>query len=424
MTSPENRRPKVLFFAPILEYPPAGGPQLSAVNAVKVLHRIAELHIITTVPPERLGSPAAEAFFRAHCHTLVHAPTSRWHSRNPFIDKIMRRSRRVLAPVLAWFDVRAILLYAQRENIDIFWIDRVLEHAFAVFRLLRGRRPESPIVGDTEAVYSLFVLRELPMVNNPIRWLLIWLRGKKTQAEERALTARADVVTAVSDVDADFFRQLAPRPQNIMRFSNVVDLADFIERVEPPLPLKKPCALLLGSFGHANSPMDRAARWVAKDIMPRVWEKVPDAHLYIIGRNSQITQAALNGERISVVGQVPSVLPYLQHAAVTLVPLRFESGTRFKIVESGAAAVACVSTTLGAEGLDVTNGEDILIADDTEQFAAAMVSVLSSPEFARQLGDRLHDLVAKDYSLEKQIREGEMILHYIKEKFTDLTIQI
>lgn len=417
MTTMPQARPKVLFFAPILEYPPAGGPQLSVVNAVKVLHRIAELHIVTTVPPERVGGPEALAFFRAHCHTLIHAPTSRWCSRHPFLDKLMRRSRRLLAPVLAWFDVRCMLRHAEREGIRIFWVDRVLEHAFAVFRRLRNKRPDSPIVGDTEAVYSLFLLRELPMVKHPLRWLAIWLRGKKTEAEERALTSRADVVTAVSEVDAEFFRRLSPSPGNVLRFSNVVDLADFTTRVAPPLPLRKPCALLLGSFGHPNSPMDRAARWIAEEIMPLVWQKVPDAHLYIIGRNSQITQTGLNGEHVTVVGQVPSVLPYLQRAALTLVPLRFESGTRFKIVESGAAAVACVSTTLGAEGLDVTHGENILIADDTEGFAAAMVSVLSSPALARELGDRLHELVAKDYSLEKQIREGEMILQYIKEKF-------
>jgi len=382
-----------------------------------LLNRISELHIVTTVPPDHLGSPAAEVFFRGHSRALIYAPTSRWRSSHPFVDKLMRRSRRVLAPILAWFDVRCILRHAEREGIEIFWIDRVLEHAFAVFRLLRWKRPESPVVGDTEAVYSLFLLRELHMVRNPLRWLAIWLRGKKTEAEERALTARADVVTAVSEVDAEYFRRLAPQPRSIMRFSNVVDLADFRERVDPPLPLKKPCALLLGSFGHVNSPMDRAARWVAEDIMPLVWKSVPEAHLYIIGRNSQITQSTLNGERITVVGQVPSVLPYLQQAAVTLVPLRFESGTRFKIVESGAAAVACVSTTLGAEGLDVTHGEDILIADNTEQFAEAMVSVLSSPELARRLGDRLHGLVARQYSLEKQTREGEMILQHIKERF-------
>ncbi len=406
----KEKKKKVLFFAPILEYPPAGGPQLSVVNAVKVLSRISELHIITTVPQIRIESAEAVEFFRRHCHSLIHSPTSRWASKNRFVDRLLRRSRRLLAPVFAWFDVRFIIQHARRQGIEIFWVDRVLEHAYAVFRMLRQKRPKAAVVGDTEAVYSLFLMRELPMVKNPVRWVVVWLRGKKTQMEERALVAKADIVTAVSEIDAEFFRRLGGDPGKVMRFSNVVDLEDYRDTVPPSTQLRKPCALLLGSFGHVNSPMDRAARWVAEDIMPIVWQTVPEAHLYIIGRNSHVTQAELNGERITVVGEVPSVLPYLQQAALTLVPLRFESGTRFKIVESGAAAVACVSTSLGAEGLDVTDGENILIADETESFATAMISVLSSPELQQKLGSNLHELVRQNYSLEKQTREGQLIL--------------
>ena len=411
-----DKKTKVLFFAPILKYPPLGGPQLSVVNAVKVLNRISELHIVTTVPQGRMGSAEAVEFFRRNCHTLIHSPTSRWASNNSFVDRLLRQSRRLLAPILAWFDVSCIIQHARREGIEIFWIDRVIEHAYAVFRMLRRKRSDAVVVGDTEAVYSLFLLRELPMVKNPLRWLVIWLRGQKTKMEEKSLVAKADVVTAVSDIDANFFRQLGSEPGKVMRFSNVVDIEDFRSIVPSNLQLRKPCALLLGSFGHFNSPMDRAARWVAQDIMPIVWKVLPEAHLYIIGRNSQITQSDLISERITVVGQVPTVLPYLQQAAMTVVPLKFESGTRFKIVESGAAAVACVSTTLGAEGLDVKHGENILIADETECFAAAMISVLSSPELQKRLGLNLHELVSRKYSLEQQIKEGEMILQKLKEK--------
>jgi len=410
-----KQQTKVLFFAPILEYPPAGGPQLSVVNAVKVLNRISELHIITTVPKNRIGSAEADEFLRRHCHTLIHSPTSRWASRYRLVDKLLRRSRRLMAPLFAWFDVRCMLQHARQERIEIFWVDRVLEHAYAVFRLLRRKRPQAAIVADTEAVYSLFLLRELPIVKNHLRWLVIWLRGKIKQMDEKSLVLKADAVTAVSDIDAEFFRRLGGDPNKVMRFSNVVDLDDYRDTVPPYPKLLEPCALLLGSFGHVHSPMDRAARWLAEDIMPIVWKALPEAHIYIIGRNSQITQAELNGERITVVGQVSSVLPYLQQAALTVVPLRFESGTRFKIIESGAASVACVSTTLGAEGLDVTDGENILIADETESFAAAMIKVLSCPDMQQNLGSSLHELVRRNYSLEKQTIEGQMILQHISE---------
>lgn len=416
MTSPTSAwRPKVVFFAPILEYPPAGGPQLSVINAIKVLHQISELHIVTTVPPNQIASPGALSFFKEHSHALVHAPSSKWAANNRFFGRVLRKVKRVAAPVFAKIDVDYVVDYANLHAIDVFWVDRVLEHAFSVFRRLRRLCPEAVIVGDTEAVYSRFILRELPLVSNPARRIWIEYKGKKKEAEERELTAKADAVTAVSEIDAEYFRSLAPDPSRVKLFSNVVDLRDFEMDMLAPIHLKRPCILLLGSYGHQNSPMDRAAKWVAHDIMPLVWRQVPDAHLYIIGRNSHLTQASLNSEGITVVGQVPSVLPYLQQASATLVPLRFESGTRFKIVESGAASVPCISTTLGAEGLNVTDKENILIADTTEDFAEAIVQILVHPDLAASLGHRLHALVAQCYSLDTQTREGKSIIQHLRQ---------
>ncbi len=83
------------------------------------------------------------------------------------------------------------------------------------------------IVGDTCSVYSRFILRELPLVTNPIRRLWISIKGRRKEWEERELTASADVVTAVSAQDAEYFRSIARDPERIKLFSNVVDLADF-----------------------------------------------------------------------------------------------------------------------------------------------------------------------------------------------------
>lgn len=404
------RKPKVLFFAPILEYPPAGGPQLSVINAIKLLHRISELHIVTTVPKADIASNQAQAFLANHCHALVHAPTSRWTSGHPFANRVMRKLMRMNKGIAARFDVPFVIDYGRRHGIEVYWIDRVIEHAFGVFHRLRAALPKALIVGDTEAVHSRFVLREVPMIANPLRRALVARRGHLAEREEQELVNTANAVTAVSDIDADYYRALARDPSRIHRFSNVVDVDDYDTTPPEAAALKRPRILLLGSYGHVNSPMDRAARWLGEEIMPLVCRAVPDAHLYIIGRNSQRTQAHLNGPNITVVGQVPSVLTYLKGAAATLVPLKYESGTRFKIVESGAASVACISTVLGAEGLDVTDGKDILIADDTEGFAAAIISVLTDPALQRSLAEGLHRLVVAKYSLDQQTREGAAIL--------------
>lgn len=405
--------PKVLFFAPILEFPPAGGPQLSVVNAVKVLHEIAELHIVTTVPLR--NNDATTAFFREHSAAVFEAPSSRLAVTADALNRQVRRLRRVASTLVSRVDADFVVRYADRFEIKVFWIDRVLEHAFGIYHELRRRRPSALIVGDTCSVYSRFVLRELPLVSNPARRWWIRARGWKKVREERELTASADVVTAVSELDADYFRSIAPDPTRVKLFSNVVDVRDYLAGDPHTAAAQRPTMLLLGSFGKQTSPMDRAAKWLAEDVMPMVLRQVPDAHVTIIGRNADQTQSALASNAISVIGQVPSVLPYLQTAIATLVPLRFESGTRFKILESGAASVPCISTTLGAEGIPVTSGKNILIADTAEEFAAAMVRLFTDREYGRQLGRSLHELVVAKYSLDTQIREGRIIIRHLLE---------
>jgi polysaccharide biosynthesis protein PslH len=403
-------RPRVLFFAPVLEYPPASGGQISVVNAVRVLNQISELHIVTTVPLTHPGAAETVRFFKAHCHALLQAPSAALNPASRTLAMLLRRSRRLASRVFAAADGRFMLRYADAHGIDIFWVDRVLEHAFSVFRHLRRARPRARIVADTCAVYSRFVLRELPLETRPLRRLWISLRGRKKEDEERILTRTADVLTAVSELDARYFRSIAPQSERVKLFSNVIDVDQYVSARDRS---RSSSILLIGQFGHVNSPMDRAASWLVDEVMPLVLSQVPEAHLHIVGRNADKTQGHRRCDSISVVGHVPSVLPYLEQARATVVPLRFESGTRFKILESGAAAVPCISTALGAEGINVTHDQNVLIAETAQEFAAAIVRVLRDPEYARSLGEGLLELVSEHYSLKTQAREGRAILDFI-----------
>jgi glycosyltransferase involved in cell wall biosynthesis len=406
---------KILFFAPILSYPPKGGPELSVINAIKVLNKVCELHIVTTVSKESLESSGALTFLKGHSFNLAFAPKSISVGHASLKIRATRFIKREIFPSLYLsLEAQFIKNYALKERINIFWIDRVLEHSFVIYKKVRRAFPSAIIIGDTEAVYSRFILRELPLVNNPIRWLKILYRGKVKEFEERELVKTADIVTAVSNVDIMYFRTITGEKSKIMSFSNTIDLSDFKNITVSTTNLKQPCVLLLGTFGHLNSPMDRAARWLTNTIMPLVWKRVPNLHLYIIGLNAHLTQSSLNSENVTVVGSPPSVLPFLKKAIATLVPLKFESGTRFKIVESGAASVACISTSLGAEGLNVTDKEDILIADNELDFSEAIIKVVTTPLLAKTLGKKLHDLVRDSYSLDTQLNEAKLIIKYIK----------
>jgi glycosyltransferase involved in cell wall biosynthesis len=159
--------------------------------------------------------------------------------------------------------------------------------------------------------------------------------------------------------------------------------------------------------------MEDSARWMLEFVLPLVKRDVPDIHFYIAGRGSDKILADVKDENVTVAGELPSVLPYLTNASVAIVPLRFESGTRFKILEAGACGIPVVSTTLGAEGIPTTDGKDILIADTPEDFAHAIIAVIRDSQLADSLGSNLKELVTGKYSVDSLANEGLSILQYI-----------
>ena len=118
----------------------------------------------------------------------------------------------------------------------------------------------------------------------------------------------------------------------------------------------------------------------------------------------------ISKKNITVTGQLTSVLPYLRNANVALVPLKFESGTRFKILEAGACNIPIVSTTLGAEGIPVTNSENILIADEPEQFANAIIRLINDEKFSSKISNNCKNLIYESFSIQKNIKEAKEII--------------
>jgi len=122
---------------------------------------------------------------------------------------------------------------------------------------------------------------------------------------------------------------------------------------------------------------------------------VPEAKFYIVGRNPPPRITKLASDSIVVTGRVESVMPFIRKAAVFIVPLRIGGGTRLKIYEAMAAGKAVVSTSVGAEGLDFHDGEDILIADEADKFASDVVELLVNKDRRIKLGGSAAKLAAQ-----------------------------
>jgi glycosyltransferase involved in cell wall biosynthesis len=136
--------------------------------------------------------------------------------------------------------------------------------------------------------------------------------------------------------------------------------------------------------------------------MPRIKRSVPDVTLTVVGRDPYpgLVELSKQDPSVIVTGRVEDVRPYMDEAAVYIVPLRIGGGTRLKIYEAMAMEKPIVSTSIGAEGLPVTNGTEILLADTPESFADSVVRLFQNTDLAEQIGQRGAARVRKEFGWE------------------------
>ena len=207
------------------------------------------------------------------------------------------------------------------------------------------------------------------------------IEARKMERFERRAVARFDHVVAVSAVDRNELTAFTDRAR-ITVVPTGVDLEQFgrVRLTEP----KSPLVIFLGSMDW--EPNIGGVEWFCAEVWPRVLAAVPGARMRIVGRKPHARVQRLACATVEVTGAVPSVLDHLGEAAVFVVPLLVGGGTRLKIFEGMAAGRAVVSTTIGAEGLDVSHGENILIADDSASFSTEVIRVLTDHALRRRLG--------------------------------------
>jgi glycosyltransferase involved in cell wall biosynthesis len=419
-------RPHVLYVTPIFGYPPFGGPRLRTYNTLKALARCADVSLYLTQQPDTPDREQARQHLLTFCREVVWPPTpvvprgpralvrgvlrrmvpgalraglrQRFGSSNaaPGVSQAPPRDPAIAVALEAWI---------RERKPDLIW----LGFAGISYDLVSLKeRTATPLVLETECVWSRFILREAPFEPDAQRRERIENDGRAKEEEERWGATLADMTTAVSDVDAEYFRSLAPAPERVMQLSNVIDVDAYAPET-PRVKLEQPALVFAGTLSNGTANVD-ATMWLLDEVMSLVWRQRPDVHLYLVGRSPAPAIVARRGPRVHVTGEVPSIVPYMRASVAALVPLRWESGTRFKILEAFACNTPVVSTTLGAEGLAVERGRHLLLADDPEAFAAAILSVVDDPAIGQRLTGPAYDLVRAAYDLSSAERQITAVL--------------
>jgi glycosyltransferase involved in cell wall biosynthesis len=228
---------------------------------------------------------------------------------------------------------------------------------------------------------------------------------------ERSALARCQVTTVTSAADRDALLGLSPSAR-VEVVPNGVDAEYFA----PQTGIEADPALIAfhGNFGYP--PNADAARFLARDVLPRAAARVPGAHLRLIGRNPPHDVQALAAQDVEVTGAVPDVRPLLAEAAVVACTLRTGTGIKNKLLEAAALGLPIVATTAALGDVELVDEQHLLVRDDADSIAIAITELLSNPARGAELGAAARSAVVGRWTWQQAASTFERLYGEIRER--------
>lgn len=265
-----------------------------------------------------------------------------------------------------------------------------------------------PIVLDAHNIEFEIVRQIKNTYRNPLRKLFYIIEEKKFREKEERAWRECSLCFTVSDKERNIISSYLGNPNKVFTIPNGVDLERF--KYYPKTNMSKQL-LFLGSMDYR--PNLDSALYFLEEIFPIIHSKIKDVKLDIVGRELWRIQNHSSIKGVELHENVPEVIPYFRKADVLIVPLRYGAGTRIKILEAMAAGTPLVTTSKGCEGVGVTNGEHLLVADSPEEFASAVQRVIEDDNLRNSMTQNAREFVERNYSWEMLVEEMEGFYHRI-----------
>lgn len=392
---------RILFVTYLFPYPPDGGYKLRVYNTIRELAREHEIDLVCcTAEQVEERSRAQMASLCRAVHILARPPAGRVKRLARYLGNLPTT---VPYPLFSRWDREKVAFVRQileRTRYDA----AVAEHLIAG-RILREAlrdpfpQPRLATVMVNHNVESV-LFREIAMRRSPALAPLHAMRACAYRSYEARLLSAFDLVVAMSVQDRRQMERLAPSARFIV-LPNGVDTGHFAPRGGLP----EGCDIYYaGSFGYF--PNVDAVGYFMAEIMPRLKSRVPQARFLIVGGDPPAEVLSFdNGGDVRVLGYQEDIRTVPLRCRAAIVPLRLGSGTRLKIVEAMSMGIPVVSTGKGAEGLTVTDGEEILLADEADAFADKVASLLTDDRLAENIGRGGRRLVERRYSWRRIVGE-------------------
>jgi sugar transferase (PEP-CTERM/EpsH1 system associated) len=393
------RRMRILLIAHLLPYPPHFGCSLRNFNLIRECAKNHDIHLLTFYQKAHLdGSTDLRSNIeemKKYCKVVkvFEIPTD---GRNLAWYSLLFLNLLSPTPYSAWkfhsgAMVRAVREHAASHSFDLVEIGTI---ALADYAKLV---PDLPRLMVHHNIESELLLRRSKNVKGILAKAYLALQGHKLRRFERKACSFFDHHTTVSERDRRTLQEIHPDTKATV-VPNGVD-TDYFKPVDAAVDENN--LVFIGSLSWY--PNADAMVCLMRDIWHLIKAKAPNVSMNVIGKlpSKEIKEFSRSHPSFKALGFVEDVRPYVAEAAVYVVPIRVGGGTRLKILDALAMGKAIVSTTVGCEGIDVTDGKDIVIADKPGEFAERTVELMHNRHLREKLGRNARRTAEDVYSWEK-----------------------
>jgi glycosyltransferase involved in cell wall biosynthesis len=388
---------RILFVANVTPWPAHGGIHLRILN---LLERTAQRHHVV-LGCHVWNDADRESVRELNARGIPTVGGTMWWASARHVWPALKRALRGIPPETAQYQAEEVHALIRAGDYDVIHIEE---------SILAPYLASVPAGKDIRSVITLhnvhFVQGYRIASIEPFWWRRAWVgfSARWMAWYEPRMVAAFDRVITVTEDDRRALQAVAPA----VRVDVVPNGTDTVALQPLPAHTGRPALLFIGSM--AYRPCIDAASWLVREILPAIQREVPDVDLWIVGKHPTPEVLALGSDHVFVTGEVDDVRPYYERCTVAVAPLRAGGGSRLKILEAMALGRPVVSTTIGAEGLDVVDGEHIAIADDAQSIAARVLAFLADEHARASMVAAARALVVSEYDWDS-IAAGQLVIY-------------
>ena len=385
---------QILFLSRWFPFPPDNGAKLRIANLLRGLRDLNEIIF--------LGFSDNPAVDQKNCD--IHALCKRvdvlsWKAYNPnsinAIVSFFNPAPRSIVDTFSKEMGEKIIQILGEERINVVVADSLTMASYAAsFEGLPA------VFEEMELGVSYDAMKKSSSVTKRFRNKITWEKQKIYL--EKLLRGFA-ATTVVSENERKLFLKTFPDYKSIHVIPNCVNVQSYLNVNEDPVPQS---LIFTGSFNY--EPNYDAMVWFTADILPKIRAKIPDVILKITGDSAN--KPFPNASNIIQTGFVEDIKPLVAQSWASITPLRIGGGTRLKILESMALKTPVVATSKGAEGLDLVAGKHLLVADSEDDFAQAVIRLLTHRELRENLVENAFKIVREKYDWARVLPGYQSIL--------------